>query len=102
MLELPEGERLDVVSEVLAPLDGEPDSDWEARGSRSSIDASWPTPPNPPPTRNGQRRTGRVATTLRSGAIAVSASRLTITLPASLARVEPTLSALARPRSTGP
>jgi Putative addiction module component len=30
MLELPEGERLDVVTEVLARLQGEPDPDWEA------------------------------------------------------------------------
>lgn len=29
VLELPEGERLDIVAEVLARLDGPPDPDWE-------------------------------------------------------------------------
>ena len=29
VLELPEGDRLDIVAEVLARLDGPPDSDWE-------------------------------------------------------------------------
>jgi hypothetical protein len=29
VLELPEGDRLDLVAEVLARLDGPPDADWE-------------------------------------------------------------------------
>ena len=48
MLELPEGERLDVVSEVLARLHGEPDPDWEAAwlaelDRRELADAAEPT-----------------------------------------------------------
>jgi len=49
MLELPEGERLDVVSEVLARLHGDPDLEWEAAwlaelDRRELADAAEPTP----------------------------------------------------------
>jgi hypothetical protein len=54
MLELPEGERLDVVTEVLARLQGEPDPDWEAAWlaeldrreftdtAEPTVDEEWP------------------------------------------------------------